>query len=337
MVSTVIFLVLFLVLLLSSVVLWALFLRLGLWWAKTPNVSAGRVILTTGTVVVLQITINLLFLLAPTSSNTQSIFLAFVELAAAVMIPCMVITRFFKVRFLRALQAWLPTLLAPVTIIVFVLLVFRPLLYEAFLIPTNSMAPTLVGKHWRGTCPDCGAHSYCTPMDEGYYSPPMICDHFHVTEMTNVDNHVYSGDRLLVAKFLTPQRWDLIVFQYPEDPSALYVMRLVGLPGEKIHIQDGYVWADGKRLTPPASIQGIEYLSDLPVSYGPDLWGSADRPALLGDDEYFVLGDFSVQSKDSRLWEQGAPGHNPFAVPESHLKGVVTHIYWPIHRRRIFR
>ena len=61
------------------------------------------------------------------------------------------------------------------------------------------------------------------------------------------------------------------------------------------------------------------------------------RPAKLGDDEYFVLGDFSPQAKDSRLWREGAPGHTPYAVPASHIRGVVTHIYWPPKRWRILR
>ncbi len=108
-------------------------------------------------------------------------------------------------------------------------------------------------------------------------------------------------------------------------------MRLVGLPGESIHIQDGAVWVDGKKQTPPEEIRGIEYVT-MPRS-----WGTLDRPALLGKDEYFVLGDFSARSRDSRLWIEGAPGHNPFAVPKSYIKGVVTHTYWPPSRWRIHR
>lgn len=113
-------------------------------------------------------------------------------------------------------------------------------------------------------------------------------------------------------------------------------MRLVGLPGEAIQIEGGAVWANGKELTPPDSLRGIEYLSELPGTYT-DLWGSKDNRALLGDDEYFVLGDFSAQSKDSRLWKAGAPGHSPFAAPAPHIYGVVTHIYWPPQRWRVLR
>lgn len=340
MFSTIVFAAIFLGLLIASVVLWALFLRLGLRWAKVPDVTTRRVVLATVVVIILQVAINILFLYISPSSDAQSIVLGLVQLAAAVVVPCGVISTIFKARFIRAFQAWLPTLLATVTTLAFSILVLRPFLYEAFLVPANAMAPTLVGQHWQGTCPACGQPNYCSPRDERYgaVDPPlMICDNFHVTKASDVDKSVHSGDRFIVTKFLTPRRWDLVLFQYPEDPSTLYVKRLVGFPGEKIHIQDGSVWVNGEKQTPPDSIHGIEYLSQLPDRFGPDLWGSINRPALLGNDEYFVLGDFSAQSRDSRAWEQGAKGHSPFAVPESHMKGVVTHTYWPPDRWRIHR
>jgi len=340
MLSTVIFSAVFIGLLLASVVLWALFLRFGLRWAKVPEVTTRRVVLAAAIVFILQSGLNTLFLFVLPSTDVQSIVLGLMELTAAIIVPCTVISTVFKAHFLRAFQAWLPTLLATVTTLSFLLLVVRPFLYEAFVVPTNAMAPTLVGQHWQGTCLECGQPNYCSPRDERYdtaHPSLMICDNFHVIEVSDTDKTVHSGDRFIVAKFLTPRRWDLVVFQYPEDPAILYVKRLVAFPGENVHIQDGFVWIDGKKQTPPDSLQAIEYLSELPNWLGPDLWGTANRPALLGKDEYFVLGDFSAQSNDSRLWKQGAPGHNPFAVPESHLKGVVTHTFWPPRRWRIHR
>ena len=165
----------------------------------------------------------------------------------------------------------------------------------------------------------------------------MICrDNFHTTQVTDRGGEVFSGDRFLVVKFLKPRRWDIVAFRFPGDPSVLYVKRLVGLPGEQITIKDGQIWADGEMLIPPDSIRGIEYSSPSQLRAS-GTWGSPDRPAKLGEAEYFVLGDFSQQSEDSRFWKRGAPGHNPFAVPESHLRGVVTHIYWPPSRWRTFR
>ena len=110
----------------------------------------------------------------------------------------------------------------------------------------------------------------------------------------------------------------------------------MSLPGEEITIRDGQVWANGQLVEMPESIRGLQYLSKL-EEIGEDLWGSPERPAKLADDEYFVLGDFSQNANDSRLWSEGAPGHSPFAVPVSYFRGVVTNIYWPPTRWRAFR
>ena len=311
MLSTIIVVALFLGLVVLSVVLWAALLRLGLWWANVADVTPRRVAAATGIVFVIQLGVYVILRLPSPTSDAHAVFLGLLELTAAVFVPCLVIMYVFKMSLFRSLQAWLPT----------------------------PLAPTLLGNHWRGVCPECDRPGFCSPVDARFalLEPPlMICENFHVSQSSNVDERVFSADRFLVAKFLAPHRWDTVAFQYPEDPTTLYVMRLVGLPGETIQIEDGAVWANGKELTPPDSLRGIEYLSELPGTYT-DLWGSKDNPALLGDDEYFVLGDFSAQSKDSRLWEQGAPGHSPFAVPASHIDGIVTHIYWPPQRWRVLR
>jgi signal peptidase I len=339
MVSTIVFAVIFIGLVMVSIVLWALFLRLGLRWAKVPNVTKRRVLFSTAVVLLLQVAANVVLRFASPSFNVPFILLALLEIAATVIIPCMVISRVFKTHFLRAVQAWLPTLLTPIITIAFALFVLRPCLYEAFVSPTNAMAPTLLGKHWKNTCPECGQPNFCTPADMSYAqqkSPLMICENFHIHQVSQVVQKALPPDYFVVAKFLAPRRWDVVVFQYPEDPAILYVMRLVGLPGETIQIEDGAVLVNGKRIEPPQSVRDIEWSSEL-SPWRTNLWGSKDRPAVLGTDEYFVLGDFSPQAKDSRLWERGASGHHPFAVPESHLRGVVTHIYWPPHRWRILR
>ncbi|MCA9178182.1 MAG: signal peptidase I [Planctomycetales bacterium] len=261
-------------------------------------------------------------------------------LLATALLSCAAISAVFKTRLGQSLQAWLPTLLTPIITLAFIFLVLRPLLYETYTAPTNLMAPTLIGEHWQGICPECGRPNYCSPTDPRFSSaipPLMICDGFHVTSAAENGKQIHAGDRFLVAKFLSPRRWDLLVFLHPEDPSTLYVKRLIGLPGEEIRMRDGSVWVNGERQTPPDSARGIEYLSAPTNLRGQDLWGSTTRPALLGDDEYFVLNDFSAQPMDSRCWKQGAPGHNPYAVPESHIRGVVTHTYWPPRRWRIHR
>jgi signal peptidase I len=203
---------------------------------------------------------------------------------------------------------------------------------EAFIISSNSMAPTILGPHWEAPCPSCGSPCFATP-EPGHRGPVlMICESDRRSyRVANPSDAVYSGDRLLVNKLATPARWDVIAFRHPEAPERIHCSRLVGLPGETVKIHDGVVWIDGRKQRPPKGCKGIEYLDD--VEGWPDkIWGTDATPAKLGVDEYFVLGDFSARARDSRLWQHGAPGHPPYAVPGSNIVGVAEFIYWPLSR-----
>lgn len=344
MFSTIIFSAIFLGLLLISAVLWGLFLRIGLRWAKAQNITGRRIALVTSIIIVLNLALSFFDFIVSGAFERQYVVLQVAQIVVSFVVPCLLIMCVFKVRALRALQAWLPTIAAPILTVAFSILVLRSWVYESYFVPTNAMAPTLVGEHWKGLCPQCGLTSYCTvkppahPADR--YSKPqlprMICDNFHISDASNIEQKPFERDHFLVAKFLPPRRWDMIVFRYPEQPTMIYVSRLVGFPGEVIEIKDGAVWADGKPLALPDSMREIKYSDKLP-ELDRTLWGSRERPAQLGKDEYFVLGDFTTQSSDSRLWELGDHQHHPFAVPKSHIRGVVTHTYLPLNRLRIHR
>ncbi len=337
--TTLIAIAAFLAILAVWITLWAWLLLLGLFWAKVPGVTPGRIAYAVFLVLILQAILAVIWNAGPYTGGADSRFWGVMQSIVAVLVPSVVIVVVFKVNFLRALQAWLPTLLMVPPGLAFMWLAFRPFVMESYSVPTNAMAPTILGEHRQGVCETCGGPAFgAAPHADAPApdAPTMICSRFHATQPKQCGERVFHGDRILVAKYLKPQRWDLIVFRYPGDPSVNYVKRVVGLPGETITIKDGYAWADGKRLTPPDSLRGLGYLSTMP--YHPDaIWGAPERPAKLGPDECFVLGDFSVRSKDSRLWVKGARGHPPFAVPQSHVCGVVTHIYWPAERWRILR
>ncbi len=211
--------------------------------------------------------------------------------------------------------------------------VVRPFLFEAFSVPANSMTPTIRGDHLQEKCPACGGTLIISSYSAKSDSDLGICnDCLQTAEVPIQDRTVHGGDRILVSKLFKPLRWDLIVFRYPEEPTVPYVKRLVGLPGETLSIHEGSVWVQDQELTKPANLSGLTYVGTFDRTQE-DIWG----PVTLAADESFVLGDFSARSKDSRLWNVGAPGHPPYAVPDSHLIGVVTHIYWPPSRWRIFR
>ena len=146
-------------------------------------------------------------------------------------------------------------------IVAFVLaFLFRTFEAEAFVIPTGSMAPTLMGRHMDVYCPQCG-HEYQVsaserPDENGDSRPTIVrsgtCPMCRFTADYGPGNWQgksytsYNGDRILVGKFAydfeEPKRWDVIVFRYPGDPATNYIKRLVGLPGETIRISHGNVW-----------------------------------------------------------------------------------------------
>jgi signal peptidase I len=132
---------------------------------------------------------------------------------------------------------------------------------EAFVIPTGSMAPTLMGRHKEVTCPQCGyvysvnaseeveGVSAVTPTSRRVYTG--ICVNCRYQAVVK-DEPSFKGDRILVMKFpydlpflpgsSGPQRWDVVVFRYPEEPEVSYIKRLVGLPGETLRIWGGNVF-----------------------------------------------------------------------------------------------
>ena len=111
-------------------------------------------------------------------------------------------------------------------------------------------------------------------------------------------------------------------------------MRLVGMPGETIQIDNGQLFIDGELATLPSELADLKY-EPIP-DFDREWWGSKEKPAVLGDKEYFVLGDFSPASLDSR-YPTLDDNISRFAVPAENIIGVVINIYWPFERWRAFR
>jgi signal peptidase I len=156
-------------------------------------------------------------------------------------------------------------------VIAFILaFLFRTFEAEAFVIPTGSMAPTLYGRHKEITCPECkfvyavGASSELDQNTSLLKRPVLseaVCPNCRF--LTRIDKvsgaedewtPVFKGDRILVNKFPfefgDPQRWDIVVFKFPEHPQTNYIKRLIGLPGETLRIQQGDVYARKGQNTP---------------------------------------------------------------------------------------
>jgi len=133
---------------------------------------------------------------------------------------------------------------------------FRTFEAEAFVIPTGSMAPTLLGRNKEADCPRCGQHIVVGASDEIQQDTEMLDPKAGIVDTAFCPNcrnqvslrglPVFTGDRILVTKFpyemAEPDRFDVIVFKYPQDPQTNYIKRLVGLPGESIQISQGDVY-----------------------------------------------------------------------------------------------
>jgi signal peptidase I len=340
MLSTTILIAAFWIFLIAAFFLWAYFLWLGARWTKIAGVTFRRALFAGLLVSTADVALWALFSWYTPTDEALKMALAVACLVANVLATGLILSMIFKAALSRCLLAWLATWIAKLGLLAFLLLVWRPFVLEAFVASSNAMAPTALGPHWEGVCPRCGRPTYCTPekSDGSSSGRPhwVICENFHTTKSLEHDKPVHPSDRFFVNKLLKPQRWDLVVFRYPDDPKVLFVQRLVGLPGEMMSIQDGALWINGRAISPPESLQGLSYVTEID-DFPDELWGTPQHPAKLAGDEYFVLGDFSPASKDSRLFESGAPGHPPYAVPVSYLYGVVTHIYWPPGRCRAFR
>jgi signal peptidase I len=144
------------------------------------------------------------------------------------------------------------------------------------------------------------------------------------------------GDLILVNKFIygakvpffkfslpalrEPKRGDVIVFIYPEDKKKDFIKRLVGLPGDTVEIKGGSIYVNDKPLEEPIFKQ-IYY-------YNRGDFGADGQKIVVPENSYFVLGDNSLSSKDSRYWG---------FVPKEDLLGKAIAIYWPIRRIRAIK
>ena len=110
---------------------------------------------------------------------------------------------------------------------------------------------------------------------------------------SSMETTLSDGDHLIVDKisyrFEDPERFDIIVFPYQYDTDTYYIKRIIGMPGETVQIDyRGNIYVDGELLE---EAYGREVIQNP---------GRADDPILLGDDEYFVMGDNRNNSSDSR-------------------------------------
>lgn len=193
-------------------------------------------------------------------------------------------------------------------------LVIRAFLVQAFSIPSGSMQPTLL----------VGDYLLVNKFGYGIRNP--------------FTNQIW-------IPIGAPQRGDVVVFIFPQDPSKDYIKRIIGLPGERVQVIDKKVYINGKLLQTPQAVNDDATLIPpprRPTESPRDNFG----PVIVPPRAYFVMGDNRDHSYDSRFWGfvpmdalrgkamiiyfswQGPHGEPLYRAFLGGLKGLVYHFSW---------
>lgn len=92
-----------------------------------------------------------------------------------------------------------------------------------------------------------------------------------------------------------PRRGEVIVFQFPNNPSQFFIKRIIGLPSEHVTIEDSQILIRNERYPSGVLLDEAQYLPSVNQTHG-------SVSVTLGENEYFVLGDNRSASSDSRTW-----------------------------------
>jgi signal peptidase I len=169
---------------------------------------------------------------------------------------------------------------AEALIIALVLALFiRTFVIQAFKIPSGSMLETL----------QIGDHLLVNKFRYGIHMPFM-------------DRYIFEFDG--------PEFQDIIVFEFPEDPSKDFIKRVVGVPGDVIEIKDKNFYRNGINIQE----EYIQHLDERVVDRRDDF-----GPYTVPENSYFVLGDNRDESYDSRFWG---------VVEREKILGKAWIIYW---------
>lgn len=162
----------------------------------------------------------------------------------------------------------------------------RTFFFEPYKIPTSSMVPTLM------------------PGDKIFVTKTLY------------------GPRIPVLAWrlpgkARPERGEVIVFVSPAEKKKCYIKRVIGLPGEEVEIRKGGIYINGQAVTDPKISKKFYYnVGD---------YGEEGKSIKVPQDSYFVLGDNSASSRDSRYWG---------FVPWKSVVGKALFIWWPPKRVR---
>jgi signal peptidase I len=173
-------------------------------------------------------------------------------------------------------------------------------LVQAFVIPTGSMEDTL-----------------------------LIGDHLLVDKLAYAPGGPVSGR---VLPYNGVKRGDIIVFRYPVDIRQTFVKRVIGVPGDRIHLVDKQVYRNGEKLVEPYKFHKTDYIDpyrdNFPAAAGAQVLDRGmqmlehdlvNGEVVVPEGSYFAMGDNRDSSLDSRYWG---------FVPRENIIGKPLIIYW---------
>ncbi len=159
-------------------------------------------------------------------------------------------------------------------------LFIRSFIVQAFTIPSGSMLQTL----------QIGDYLLVNKFIYGIRLP------FAFKETNPQGTSWWSRHSLVLGPELIhvqdPQRGDIIVFEYPADPSIHYIKRVIGVPGDTVEVRNKVLYLNGQPQTEPY----VQLVRGYP---GP---GDDFGPVTVPEGKYFCMGDNRDESYDSRFW-----------------------------------
>ena len=185
-----------------------------------------------------------------------------------------------------------------ITMFVLVALI-RGTIVEAYRIPSASMRPTLIEQD----------HILVTKFDYGLHLAFVPTSIFQFTTVLKMLREYFPSVPTSFDKYVTPNRFDVVVFTLEENPDTNYIKRVIALPGETIEVRGTTVYVNGKPQEDPEKVQWLE-------------GGIANfGPVRVPEGHVFLMGDNRDHSRDSRFWD------NPF-LKVNRIKGKARIIYW---------
>jgi signal peptidase I len=210
------------------------------------------------------------------------------------------------------LREWIESIAIALVLAVFI----RTYFVQPFKIPSGSMRMTLVE----------GDHLFVNKLRYGpillpeLHSPDFLRQWFGSDFDIHWPEFLHPLENIRLPGFGKPERGDVVVFVYPGDRTKDFIKRLIGMPGDKLEIKDGAVFVNDRRVLEPR-IRNQYY-------YNRGDYGREGVPVTIPPGHYFMMGDNSASSHDSRYWG---------FIEEKDIVGKADLLFWPLNRVRLIK